>query len=71
MNTVQVRRATKADADEVATTLDLAFYDDPISVWLFPDATDRRRLHRGFMQLFVDLGLRTGEVYVAGGRRGS
>jgi GNAT superfamily N-acetyltransferase len=66
MNAIAVRRATSADADEVAATLDLAFHDDPISVWLFPDATHRRQLHRAFMRLFVDLGLQSGEVYVAG-----
>jgi GNAT superfamily N-acetyltransferase len=65
MNSVEVRRAGLADADEVAATLDLAFRDDPVSVWLFPDPADRDRLHRGFMRLFVDLALETGEVYVA------
>lgn len=66
MNAVDVRRASLVDADRVASTLDVAFRDDPISVWLFPDSADRERLHRGFMRLFVDLALKTGEVYVAG-----
>src|SRR5690606_24794003 len=70
MNAPDVRRATHADADAVATTLDLAFHDDPISAWLLPDPTARRRLHRGLMRLFVDLALATGEVYVAGDAAG-
>jgi GNAT superfamily N-acetyltransferase len=70
MNAPDVRRATHADADAVATTLDLAFHDDPISAWLLPDPAARRRLHHGLMRLFVDLALETGEVYVAGDAAG-
>jgi Predicted acetyltransferase len=66
MNTVEVRRATRADVDRAATTLDLAFRNDPVSSWLFPDPADRARLHPGFMRLFVEAALEAGEVYVAG-----
>lgn len=71
MNTVEVRRATPADLDAVATTLDLAFRDDPVSSWLFPDAADRARLHPGFMRLFAEAALEAGEVYVAGDAYGA
>jgi Acetyltransferases len=66
MNAVDVRRATPTDLDSVATTLDLAFRDDPISSWLFPDPADRARLHPGMMRVFAEAGLEAGEVYVAG-----
>jgi ribosomal protein S18 acetylase RimI-like enzyme len=71
MNTVDVRRATHADLDRVATTLDLAFRDDPVSSWLFPDPDDRARLHPGMMRLFVESALEVGEVHVAGDAYGA
>ena len=71
MDSVNVRRATRADLDSAATTLDLAFRDDPVSSWLFPDRADRERLHPGFMRLFVEAALEAGEVYVAGDAYGA
>lgn len=70
-NNVEVRRATRADLDAAATTLDLAFRDDPVSSWLFPDPADRARLHPGFMRLFVESALEAGEVYLAGDAYGA
>lgn len=71
MSTVEVRRATSADIDDVTTTLDLAFRNDPIDVWLFPDPADRERRHRGFMRLFAEVAFEAGEVWVAGDGKGA
>jgi GNAT superfamily N-acetyltransferase len=71
MDIVTVRPATTADLDDVATTLDLAFRDDPISSWLIPDPEDRARLHRNFMRLFAESALETGAVDIAGDAYGA
>ncbi len=61
-----VRRATAADAEAVTHVLATAFMKDPVSCWIFPDQTDRARLHPRFFRPFVDLALEAGEVHVAG-----
>lgn len=61
---LEVRRANEADVDAVAATLHAAFRTDPVSSWVFPDENDRERLHPGFMRMFVELAMTTGEVYL-------
>ncbi|HUJ64030.1 MAG TPA: hypothetical protein VLX59_00725, partial [Acidimicrobiales bacterium] len=64
-----VRRATAADVGALATTLALAFDDDPLTMWLFPDADRRRRRLPRFFRSLLRTGLPLGEVYTAGDAR--
>jgi len=46
---MSVRIVTRADVDRIAASLALAFEDDPVMTFLFPDPASRmRRLHRFF-----------------------
>jgi ribosomal protein S18 acetylase RimI-like enzyme len=60
---IEVRRADESDAKAVVATLHAAFFDDPLSTYIFPDPDDRDRLHPEMMRSFVDLALATGEIY--------
>jgi GNAT superfamily N-acetyltransferase len=57
------RKATLDDAGALADVLALALFDDPVSLWAFPDATRRREILPAFMRVFVDASLRQGEAY--------
>jgi GNAT superfamily N-acetyltransferase len=46
--TLRPRKATAVDVPEVAETLALAFYDDPVVMWCIDDGTRRRELLPGF-----------------------
>jgi GNAT superfamily N-acetyltransferase len=43
VNSVEVRQAQKSDLPELTRTLGLAFQQDPVMMWLFPDEKLRRR----------------------------
>ncbi|TWG07762.1 GNAT family N-acetyltransferase [Saccharopolyspora dendranthemae] len=43
-----LRRATRADHDEVVDVLTEAFAEDPLASWLFPAAAERHRLQSRF-----------------------
>ena len=43
-----IRRATRADNDAIATALASAFHDDPLFSWFFPDARTRLGKLHGF-----------------------
>ncbi|HEY1739848.1 MAG TPA: GNAT family N-acetyltransferase [Acidimicrobiia bacterium] len=60
-----VRRAERRDIDALATTLALAFDDDPLTTWLFPDAAARRRKLPAFFRALLRASLPFGEVYTA------
>lgn len=67
----EVRRATSADVDGLATTLARAFDDDPVTTFLFPDPTRRRRaLPRYFSLLLRKAFLPIGEVWTTDVTRG-
>ncbi|MDT5110990.1 MAG: hypothetical protein QOE20_2880, partial [Mycobacterium sp.] len=52
MTTVEVRAAARADIGELSRTLGKAFFDDPVMMWMLPDADLRRRkLHHLFASL--------------------
>lgn len=59
----EVRRADESDIKAVVATLHSAFFHDPLSCYVFPDAQDRDRLHPEMMRSFVEFALATGEVY--------
>lgn len=51
-NVLQARPATRADVSTLSRTLGKAFFDDPVMVWMLPDADlRRRRLHKLFEAL--------------------
>ena len=58
-----VRRAAISDVDALASTLSLAFDDDPLTTWLFPDEEARRRKLPGFFRALLRASLPLGEVY--------
>ena len=59
------RRAEQAELDALATTLALAFDDDPLTRWLFPNALARRRKLPAFFRSLLRASLPLGEVYTA------
>jgi hypothetical protein len=65
---VDIVRADVADADTVTGILSAGFQADPVSRWLFPDDTERERVHPLFFRPFVDMALADGEIYTADDR---
>jgi GNAT superfamily N-acetyltransferase len=59
-----VRRAGPGDADHVAELLAVAFLDDPVTSWLFPDPQDRAARHPQFFRVFTDRALTNGTVHL-------
>ena len=57
-----IRRARWSDRAVVNRLLHDAFVDDPVSVWVFPDATDRSIRHSALISAFLDLTLSEGRV---------
>jgi GNAT superfamily N-acetyltransferase len=61
-----IRRATPSDVAELAAMLSRAFMDDPVSTFLFPDASRRPGYLNAFFRLQLEQTyLPKGEVYVA------
>ncbi|SCL32748.1 hypothetical protein GA0074692_3394 [Micromonospora pallida] len=52
-----VRRGTAADAEPLVSLLASAFQEDPVAVWIFPDARRRRAALPGFFRALYDLSL--------------
>ncbi len=57
------RKATLDEAGTLADVLALALFDDPPTLWAFPDAKRRREILPAFLRVFVDASLRQGEAY--------
>ncbi|MER7759391.1 GNAT family N-acetyltransferase [Streptomyces sp. NPDC097619] len=65
---LEIRQAGQDDRDAVASLLDVAFREDPVSSWVFPDPDHRARVHGKFLGVFVDVTLAEGRVdYAADG----
>lgn len=62
---VQIRQAGEADREMVQNLLHRAFYDDPVSSWVYPDPADRDRVHPLMMASFFDTVLAHGWVGLA------
>ena len=63
---LDVRRATLADVPAVTEAVVLAFHDDPVWSWAFPDAQARPAQFATWWGFLVGAGFRNGEVWVAG-----
>ncbi|MER5772775.1 GNAT family N-acetyltransferase [Streptomyces sp. NPDC002039] len=59
---LEIRQADRSDRDAVARLLDLAFRDDPVSGWVFPDPEHRAAVHGKFLGVFVDVALADGRI---------
>jgi len=67
-----VRVATRSDVDVVAASLALAFFDDPVMAFLFPDGPSRvRRLTRFFLTGLSAQHLSHGACFTDEGRAGA
>jgi GNAT superfamily N-acetyltransferase len=69
VTTPTVRKAHRGDVDALAATLTRAFDDDPLTMWLFPDAGVRRRRLPSFFRSLLRVALPLGEVYTAADAR--
>ena len=58
-----VRKATDEEAGDLANVLALALFDDPPTLWAFPDAKRRREILPTFSHVFVEASLRQREAY--------
>ncbi|MFE3630836.1 GNAT family N-acetyltransferase [Streptomyces goshikiensis] len=59
---LEIRQADPSDRDAVARLLDVAFRDDPVSGWVFPDPEHRAAVHGKFLGVFVDVALEEGRI---------
>ncbi len=58
----KVVAAGPQDTEQLADVLSRAFQDDPVSTWVFPDAQERARRQRGFLKVFLDDAMASGQV---------
>ena len=64
-----VRKAQPRDIDRLAGVLALAFDDDPLTMWLFPNEAARHRKLPTFFRSLLRAALPLGEVYGAADER--
>lgn len=62
----KARHAIAADIPEITATLAKAFFDDPLTSWIFPDPAERPHQLNSWMRLTSEMGLTRGHLYVAG-----
>jgi GNAT superfamily N-acetyltransferase len=58
-----VVRATATDSHTITSVLSVGFMQDPMHRWLFPDETERARLHPAFFAPLAAMALKDGEVW--------
>ncbi|MEC4020627.1 GNAT family N-acetyltransferase [Streptomyces sp. H27-D2] len=58
----RVHRAEEADRKTICRLLDVAFEQDPVSRWVFPDAARRAVAHPRFFEIVLDAAWRDGFV---------
>ena len=59
----RARKATHADLEHVTDTLALAFYDDPVLMWIVDDGPRREQLLPAFFGVVAESYLGYGETY--------
>jgi GNAT superfamily N-acetyltransferase len=59
-----INRANWGDTRNIAALLTDAFDGDPVSQWLLPDPTERRRRHHAMFRSIVDRALLWGDVHL-------
>ena len=62
----RARHAIAADIRELTATLANAFFDDPLTSWIFPDPELRPHQLQSWMRLTTEMGLTRGHLYTAG-----
>jgi ribosomal protein S18 acetylase RimI-like enzyme len=62
---VRIRQAVGADRGVVQNLLHRAFYDDPVSSWVYPEPAHRDRVHPLMMGAFFDVVFAHGQVDLA------
>jgi GNAT superfamily N-acetyltransferase len=65
----QVRLAVRSDLEQMRDTLAEAFVNDPVSMWIYPDETQRRACLPEWYELTILAGLRCGHTYTAHSNR--
>jgi len=65
--TVAIQRADAGDGETLAGVIATAFFDLAVSRWLIPDPAQRARAFPDHFRVFVDQGLRHGQVYTSSG----
>jgi GNAT superfamily N-acetyltransferase len=65
----QSRHALASDLPALAEALASAFFDDPVSAWMYDDPIARRQQLRSWMRLVVEMGITRGHLYTAGSNR--
>jgi hypothetical protein len=62
----RAHHAIAADLPALTDTLAKAFFDDPLTSWIFPDPLARPRQLQSWMRLTSEMGLTRGHFYTAG-----
>ncbi|GAA4642940.1 GNAT family N-acetyltransferase [Pontixanthobacter gangjinensis] len=57
-----IGKAVPADADAISETLALAFFDDPVFQWLFPDSTGRKQRMDAMFKLMFHYDVKHGYI---------
>ncbi len=65
-NELGVHRATEDELQAVTEIITLAFFDDPVWSWFFPDPSRRMESYRVWWRLFVEGAFAHGGVWVTG-----
>jgi ribosomal protein S18 acetylase RimI-like enzyme len=63
----RVAHALAADLPQLASSLASAFFDDPVTSWMFDDPEIRREQLKRWMRFVLEMGLTRGHLYTAGG----
>lgn len=64
---VEIVPLAESQIEAAGAAMARAFFDDPISAYMFPDEDERRRLATWHFSAFIRYGFLFGEVYTTGG----
>ncbi len=64
---LEIIKLTESQIDLAGSAMARAFFDDPVSVYMFPDETERRRLAPWHFSTFIRYAYPSGEVYTTSG----